>query len=442
VHLRVSLLACVLAVAVVPSARAGTIVDRAVAGLRNDPVYVDPSAEKKIGAADERRLERRIGADAAGPLYIAILPERADAEEGGDPAEVLRAVFQGVHRRGTYGVVVGNHFRAGATGDVLSHGEAGNLAAEAIQAHGSQGVEPTLLDFVDRVGAARHGNGSSGGGRGGGSLLPVLGVLAAILAAVFGVRALRRRKAQQIEFQEVRKATQDDLIALADDIQKIDVDTQMPGAPPAARESYQRAIDSYERASQAFDRARAPQDVGRVTSALEEGRFSMATAQALLAGRTPPERRPPCFFDPRHGPSTRDVEWAPPGGSPRPVPACEADAQAVERGVDPASREVLVGGRATPYWAAPAYFSPFAGGYFGGFGGMGGFLPGLLFGELLGGGFGFGGAPFGYGGGYGGWDDGGGGNGDFGGGGFDPGDFGGGGDLGGGGDFGGGGGDF
>ena len=35
----------------------------------------------------------------------------------------------------------------------------------------------------------------------------------------------------------------------------------------------------------------------------------------LLDGRKPPERRPPCFFDPRHGPSSRDVEWAPPGGT-------------------------------------------------------------------------------------------------------------------------------
>src|SRR5207244_862017 len=108
------------------------------------------------------------------------------------------------------------------------------------------------------------------------------------------------------------------------------------------------------------------------------------------------------------GPSSRDVEWAPPGGTPRPVPACEADAQQVERGEDPASREVLVGGVRTPYWAAPGYM-PFYGGFF----------PGLFLGELLGGGFG--------GGWYGGYDDqpdsglgdfGGGGGGDFGGGDF------------------------
>jgi hypothetical protein len=164
----------------------------------------------------------------------------------------------------------------------------------------------------------------------------------------------------------------------------------------------------------------------------------MAAAQALVDGREPPERRAPCFFDPRHGPSTRDVEWAPPGGTPRKVPACEADAQAVERGAEPASREVMAGGRMVPYWNAPPYFGPWAGGYFMPFGGAG-FLSGLFVGELLGGAYG----GWGYGswggsggsGGFGSWDDGGGSSGsDFGGGmDFGGGDFGGGG--GGGGDF-------
>jgi hypothetical protein len=134
-----------------------------------------------------------------------------------------------------------------------------------------------------------------------------------------------------------------------------------------------------------------------------------------------PERRQPCFFDPRHGPSTRDVEWSPDGGAPRLVPACEADALRVEEGEEPESRQVAYRGAMVPYWAAPTY-----GGYFGGF------LPGLLVGSLLSGPSG------GYGGGY--YDTGSGnadtgGGGDFGGGG--GGDFGGGG---GGGD--GGGGDF
>jgi hypothetical protein len=168
----------------------------------------------------------------------------------------------------------------------------------------------------------------------------------------------------------------------------------------------------------------------------------MAAVRAQLAGRPAPERRAPCFFDPRHGPSTRDVEWSPDGGAARPVPAYEADAQRIDAGVDPDAREIVLNGRSMPYWNAPGCFGPWAGGYFGGFGfgGVGGFLPGLLFGSMLEGGLGGGllGAPLG---GDAGGNDAGGWGGDFGSGGDFGGGFGGG-DFGGSGDFGGGGADF
>jgi hypothetical protein len=227
----------------------------------------------------------------------------------------------------------------------------------------------------------------------------------------------------------VKAAAHDDLIALADDVQKLE---QPVEANASAKHEYEQALEDYGKATDAFDRARQTKELESVAGSLEEGRYHMAAAQALLAGRKPPERRPPCFFDPRHGPSAREVEWAPPGGVKRKVPACEADAQAVERGREPASREVVAGGHRVPYWNAPPYFGPWAGGYFMPFGGTG-FLSGLFVGELLGGAYG----GWGYGswggsgsaGGFGSWS---GGGSDFGGGmSFGGGDFGGGG----GGDF-------
>src|SRR3954454_13815705 len=147
----------------------------------------------------------------------------------------------------------------------------------------------------------------------------------------------------------------------------------MPGADPAAKADYERALDSYEQANGRFERAQRPADLGPVAQALEEGRYAMTSARARLNGEAPPERRPPCFFDPRHGPSSREVEWTPEGGAPREVPACEADAQRVERGLLPESREVTLGGRTMPYYAAGPMYAPFMGGFFGG-----GFLPGPL----------------------------------------------------------------
>ena len=59
----------------------------------------------------------------------------------------------------------------------------------------------------------------------------------------------------------------------------------------------------------AFDRARSPDDLEPVTATIREGLDEATLARALLEGLEPPEPRPPCFFDPRHGPSTRKVEW-------------------------------------------------------------------------------------------------------------------------------------
>ncbi len=252
---------------------------------------------------------------------------------------------------------------------------------------------------------------------------------------LFGHKSRRER-----EWEEVRDQARDDLVTLGDDIRALDVDVQMPGVNQEAVQRYGQALGAYEHANEVFERARRPEDLGPVSSTLEEGRYAMACAKARLAGLEPPEHRAPCFFDPRHGPSTEDVDWAPEGGQPRPVPACAADALRVREGFDPYARQVQVGGRQTPYWNAPAHYGPWAGGYFGGFGG-GGLLPGLLVGSVLGGALGMGAGEM-FGGDDGGWggDGGGGGWGDDGGGGFGGGDDGGGfggGDFGGG-DFGGG----
>src|SRR4051812_5076282 len=419
-------------------ARAGGRIDAAVAALQADPVFVDRTAELAIDAADQTRLRRTIDTAGAGPVYIAILPLTAENETGGDPDGVLQALHDGLRRPGTYAVVVGRHFRAGSEG-VLRPGVAGRLATEALDANRGQGVAATLTDFVHRVADARQNAGASPGdgtndepGTGGGVLIGLL-VLGGL--TFVGFRAIQGRRRGQAELAEVKAAAHDDLIALADDVQKLE---QPVEASPQAKREYEHALDDYGKASAAYDRAQQAKQLEDVAGALEEGRYHMAAAEAILAGKRPPERRPPCFFDPRHGPSTRDVEWAPPGGVPREVPACEADALAVESGREPASREVVAGGRAVPYWSAPPYFGPWAGGYFMPFGGTG-FLSGLFVGELLGGAFG----GWGYGswggsgapGGFGQWDSGGGGGGsDFGGGmSFGGGDFGGGG--GGGGDF-------
>jgi hypothetical protein len=407
-------LAGLLALVLAQAADAGEILDRAVASLRSDPVYVDPEAERAVDEAAAGRLRERIAEAGAGPVYVAIMPDEARNEAGGDAGQVLNLLHRELGREGTYAVVVGDQFRAGSTS--FPQGQVPELASEAFREHGREGVEATLLAFVDSLAEARTGD-APAEEEGNGAPGWMLPALVGVGAGGIGFVLLRRRRRRQTELAQVKKATQEDLLALAEDIRALDIDVEMPNVTEAARADYAAAVAAYERADAGLDRARSPEDLEPVTAALEEGRFAMSSAKARLEGRDPPERRPPCFFDPRHGPSSRDVEWTPPGGAPRPVPACEADAQAVERGLEPAHREVEVGGRRVPYWQAGPEFAPWAGGYFGGL------LPGILIGSMLGGGWALGypessGAAV--------EDPGDFGEGDFGGGDFGGGDFGGG----------------
>jgi hypothetical protein len=397
-------------------ARAGELIDRAIAGLESDNVYVDPDADPTLTPAQVEALRERIVSERAGPMYVVVAAPGIAAEAGGDPGEALREIERGVRRAGTYVIVSGRTIRA--LSGVLESGEAGDLAAEAIETGGGD-LNAILLDFTERVGEERSGGGDEGGATGG---LILLGLLGAGGAALL-VGGRRRRARAAAEFEEAKRNARDDLVALGDDIRALDIDVQMPGVDPQAKADYDHAVARYMEAEELWERARRPEQLAPVASALEEGRWAMASAKARFNGETPPERRPPCFFDPRHGPSSRDVLWSPPYGQPRDVPACEADAQRVEHGDEPRAREVEWGGQRVPYWNAGPAYAPFAGGFFGGFGG--GLLPGLLIGSLLGGAMA---PPVAYG------DQS---AGDFGGGGFDGGGFGGG-DFGGG--FGGGGG--
>jgi hypothetical protein len=393
--------------------------DRASDTLQLDPVYVDPDAERAISDDQAEELRSLIVDEDAGPLYIAILPADAAREAGGSPEAALGEVAQATGEAGTYAAVIGDAFRAGATQGVLPRGEAGGLAAAALEANRDRGTYAVLEDFVRRVGQARADGGGGSGSEGGG--FPwFLAALVAIPLALFGLARRRRRRQEEAEMEEVRAVARDDVVALGDDIRSLDLDMEMPDADPEARQHYALAVERYQQAEQALDGARRPDHLQRVSELLEEGRWAMEAARAEMEGRPAPERRPPCFFDPRHGPSVTDVEWAPPGGEPRPVPACAADAVRVQEGAEPATRQVAVGGREVPYWQAGPAYGPFAGGFF-----AGGLVPGLFLGSMLGGGFGmFGGAEeapadpgdFGdFGGGFGG--------GDFGGGDFGGGDF-------------------
>ncbi len=318
--MRVLLLTLTLLLVAVPGAAAQSAVDRAAQALENDPVFVDPQAENALAEGEADALRRRIEAEAPGVLRIAILPGSA-----GDPRPIAGELRSRVG--GSVGVVAGNSLAVDGSAEIEA------AATAAVEGNRGEGAAAVLLDFVDRVGGAGTSGGTDGGDGGGvgaGGII-LLGLAGAGGAAVLASRR-RRRKEEEAEFAEVKENARDDLVALGEDIRALDLDIEMPNVSPEARAEYQQAVNAYDRADSAWELARRAEDLEPVGAALEEGRWAMASAKARLEGNQPPERRSPCFFDPRHGPSDREVEWAPYGGAPRMVPACEADAQRVERG--------------------------------------------------------------------------------------------------------------
>jgi len=197
--------------------------------------------------------------------------------------------------------------------------------------------------------------------------------------------ATRRRELEgrrQTELASVRKVVDEDVTRFGEELQRLDHDLLVTELDEAGRQDYQRALDSYEAAKDSMALLQQPEDVSHVTRTLEDGRYAVACVKARVAGETLPTRRPPCFFNPAHGPSTDDVSWAPPGGQPRQVPVCAADADRLSQGAEPDVRTVQQGVRRVPYWQGGPAYSPYTQGYFGGYA-MSGLLPGFLLGSFM-----------------------------------------------------------
>jgi len=226
-------------------------------------------------------------------------------------------------------------------------------------------------------------------------------VLLLIVAVVGGGVALYRRHAisqraaaqrHELETQLAvsTRAADEDVTKFGEELQRLDVEVTGHPLDEAMNQDYQRALDAYDNAKASLAAVRRPEEIKHVTEILEDGRYAIACVKARIAGAPLPAKRPPCFFNPAHGPSSTDVEWAPPGGVPRAVPACPADAERVLAGADPYIRTVQVGAQRVPYWEGGQAYAPWAQGYYSRWSGSD-LLSGVLIGSFL---FGGGGNVF------------------------------------------------
>lgn len=156
----------------------------------------------------------------------------------------------------------------------------------------------------------------------------------------------------------VRRFAEQDVAALTEQIRRV-------GQPPEAAAGLAHARDCERRANDALASAKHPADVRAATAAIAEGFYAVQCAQAAVDGAEAPVQRRVCYFDPSHGLSVMDVQWAPVGESPATVPACKACAAAVSHSAEPTARTVVIAGMSMPHWQAPEYFDPWAAGFFG-----------------------------------------------------------------------------
>jgi hypothetical protein len=178
----------------------------------------------------------------------------------------------------------------------------------------------------------------------------------------FGRRRQRREDERVAagELQAVIRMADEDTTLLGEQLAALGVESAGVELTVGARRDYQGALDSYEHAKRAVPRLAVPDEVTAVVDTLSTGRYLLACVRAELAGLPRPELRVPCFFNPQHGPSTRDVRYTVPGGhGTRTVPACAQDAARVAAGERPEIRKVRVGQTDTPYWQAGHALMPY-----------------------------------------------------------------------------------
>jgi hypothetical protein len=173
---------------------------------------------------------------------------------------------------------------------------------------------------------------------------------------ILGKRKARRLQAAD-EFRVNRRATDEDVTVLGEQLSELHLETLATELDDEMRADYQRALDSYEQAKLALRRSATTADVLAVNVVLDDGRFARACVLARRDGEDLPHRRESCFFNPQHGPAATEVDWTPSGGVTRSIPVCRNDANRLANGELPPVRMLRTAAGLVPWYAAGPYVS-------------------------------------------------------------------------------------
>lgn len=294
--------------AAAPATGADATARQIAAALQQDPVFVDESATGLLTRAEGARLRARIARQDRGRIQVVVVSKRRSARTGG-LATIANAIDQawGQGRRGALVVTDSTGFyMVTSFGNPEATTAALRSAVTGYKGHRLGGALIAAVDAIAEVEpgrsadlAERVGRGTAGPPGGGTELsakdvsgsvnvaLIVVAVAVALPLLLLACGMLWRWRRQRVRAGDERAIAVRDaraaLEALGDDITAMDLDTEMPGASPAGRADYNRAVELYQRVSRALKDPRPSEvELADIQRSLQEGRVRIDAARAAL----------------------------------------------------------------------------------------------------------------------------------------------------------------
>ncbi|MFK4086780.1 hypothetical protein ACI2LF_21915 [Kribbella sp. NPDC020789] len=332
--------------------------------LGDTGVWVDPDVTE-LSSSDVAELDAK-AKSATAPIRIAVVPaaklktSKYSSSLAWDGEEIADQLYDRVGVEGVYAVLVdarsqsqGRGFHAVQRADRGPTYDVGGAVDDAVDCC-APNYDRMLQRFIQHAQIINKPWYID--------VAPWAGGLAGVFAlwwgtVTFGAHRARRRD-EKAHLAITRPMLNEEIIALS----------QQVAALPATSDPQQAklskdVLDAVEKARHRLDAAKSDPDVEAVTTLLGSARYGLLCIDAVRAGKPIPEPTPPCFFDPRHGPSSAEVEWQPEGGTLRKVDVCADCKRRDEAGEKPQIRMLTLRREPMPYWSFGEEMAAYIDGY-------------------------------------------------------------------------------
>ncbi|MFF1821807.1 hypothetical protein ACFVWG_31170 [Kribbella sp. NPDC058245] len=363
-------LLAVLALVVIPvlPAQAATTPDaymNEVASHLGDPgVWVDPDVSQ-LSSSEVAELSAA-AKSAAAPIRIAVIPAEKLSKGGyysslaWEGEEIADQLYDRVGVEGVYAVLVdasseskGRGFHAVQRADHGPTYHVGGAVDQAVDCCAPD-YDRMLERFIQRAQVIDDPWYID--------VAPWAGGVAGLFGLWWGAVTLGARRARRKDEKEHLAVTQpmlnEEIIALSQQVAALPTTNE----PQQAKLS-KDVLDTVEKARHRLDAAKGDTDIEAVTTLLGSARYGLVCIDAVRDGQPMPKPTAPCFFDPRHGPSTDQVNFEPEGGNVREVDVCAACKQRAVAGEEPQVRMVKLWRDPRPYWTFGEEMAAYIDGY-------------------------------------------------------------------------------